>query len=70
MGFLRVVIGKDGVRMENEKVQEVIKWPVPKSAKDMQKFLGLENYYRWFVKDFAKIERPLHKMMRKETKWS
>ena len=39
-----------------------------KSVKDVQKFLGLANYYRWFVKDFAKIVRPLHKMMRKENK--
>ena len=36
----------------------------------MQKFLGLVNYYRWFVKDFVKITKLLHEMMRKETKWS
>jgi len=36
----------------------------------MQKFLGLANYYRQFVKDFAKIAKPLHEMTRKETKWS
>ena len=41
-----------------------------KSVKDMQKFLGLANYYRRFVKDFAKIVRPLYEMMRKENKWS
>ena len=34
----------------------------------MQKFLGLENYYRWFVKNFARITEPLHKMMRKDVK--
>jgi len=39
-------------------------------VKDVQKFLGLANYYRWFVKDFAKIERPLHEITRKENKWS
>ena len=43
---------------------------MPKNVKDVQKFLGLANYYRWFVKDFAKIARPLHEMMRKENKWS
>jgi len=43
---------------------------VPKSVKDVQKFLRLANYYRWFVKDFAKIARLLHEMMRKEIKWS
>jgi len=46
VGFLEVVIEEDRVRMEKEKVQGVIEWPVPKSVKDMQKFLGLENYYR------------------------
>ena len=70
MGFLGVIIGEDGVRMEKEKVQGVIEWPVPKSMKYVQKFLGLANYYRWFVRNFAKIARPLHEMTRKENKWS
>ena len=43
---------------------------MPKSVKDVQKFLGLANYYRQFVKDFARIAKPLHEMTRKEMKWS
>ena len=70
VGFLGVIIGENRVRMEKEKVQGVIEWPVPKSVKDVQKFLGLTNCYRQFVKDFAKIARPLHEMTRKENKWS
>jgi len=46
----------------------VIEWPVLKNVKDIQKFLGLANYYRWFVKDFTRITRPLHEIMRKEIK--
>ena len=65
-----MIIGEDEVRMEKEKVQGVIEWPVLKDVKDVQKFLRLANYYRWFVKDFAKIARPLHEMMRKENKWN
>ena len=68
--FLGVIIGEDGVRMEKEKVQRVVEWPVPKSIKNVQKFLELANYYRRFVKDFAKIAKPLYEMTRKETKWS
>jgi len=70
IGFLGVIIGEDGVRMEKEKMQGVIEWLVPKNMKDIQKFLGLANYYRQFVKDFAKIAKPLYKITRKETKWS
>ena len=69
VGFLGVIIGKDGVRMEKEKVQGVIEWPIPRNIKDIQKFLGLANYYQWFVKDFAMIAKPLHKTTRKGKKW-
>ena len=70
VGFLEVIIGLDGVKMEKEKVQEVIDWLVPKSVKDVQKFLGLANYYRQFVKDFARVAKHLYEIMRKDTKWN
>jgi len=47
-----------------------VDWPVLRSVKDIQKFLELANYYRWFVKDFAKIAKLLHKMTRKDVKWN
>ena len=45
VGFLGVVIGLEGIKIEKEKVRGVLKWPTPKCVKDVQKFLGLENYY-------------------------
>ena len=70
VGFLGVIIGDDGVQMEKEKMQGVIEWPVPRNMKDVQKFLGLANYYRWFVKDFVMIAKPLYKTTRKDKKWN
>ena len=70
VGFLGVVIGLDRVKMEKEKVQRVVDWPVPRNVKDVQKFLGLANYYRQFVKDFTRVAKPLHEMMRKDVKWN
>ena len=67
--FLGVVIGLDEIKMEKEKVETVLDQPVPKSVKDIQRFLELENYYKRFVKDFAKIARPLHDLTKKEQKW-
>ena len=43
--FLGVVIGPEGTKMEKEKVKGVLEWPTPKCVKDIQKFLGLVNYY-------------------------
>ena len=53
--FLGVVISPKGVEMQKEKVEEVLKWPASRNVKEMQKFLGLTNYYRRFIKDFTRI---------------
>ena len=66
--FLGVVIGLRGVEMQKEKVEGVLNWPVPRNVKQVQKFLGLANYYRRFIKDFAKIAALLHILVRKEQK--
>jgi len=67
--FLGVVIGLEGIKMEKEKVKEVLDWPTPKCVKDVQKFLGLVNYYCQFIQGFATIARPLYDMVRKDQKW-
>jgi len=64
--FLGVVIGPRGVKIQREKVKGVLNWPVPRNVKEVQKFLGLANYYRRFIKDFAKLVVPLHMLVRKE----
>jgi len=55
--------------MEKEKVEGVLSWSEPKNMKDVRKFLGLANYYRRFIKDFAWIARPMNILMRKDLKW-
>jgi len=67
--FLGVVIGLEGIKMEKGKVKGVLEWPTPKCVKDVQKFLGLANYYRQFIEGFASIARPLHDLVKKDKKW-
>jgi len=69
VGFLRVVIGLEGIKIEEKKVKEVLEWPTLKCVKDVQKFLELANYYHQFIKGFASIARPLHDMVKKDQKW-
>jgi len=69
IGFLGVVIEPNGIKIEKEKVNGVLSWPEPKNVKDVRKFLGLTNYYRRFIKDFAQVARPINMLMRKDVKW-
>ena len=64
-----VVIEPEGIKMEEEKIKGVLEWPTPKSVKDVQKFLGLANYYRQFIEGFATVARPLHDLVKKDKKW-
>jgi len=69
VNFLGVVMGEEKIEMEENKVAGVLNWPTPKTVRDVRKFLGLANYYRCFVKDFAKLAQPLNNLTRKEEKW-
>jgi len=62
------VISPKGVEMQREKVERVLNWLAPRNIKEVQKFLGFANYYRRFIKDFAKIAALLHVLVRKEQK--
>ena len=67
--FLGVVIGPKGIEIQREKVEGVLSWLAPRNVKEVQKFLGLANYYRRFIKNFVRIAAPLHVLVRKEQKW-
>jgi len=69
VGFLRVMIEPERIKIEGDKVKGVLDWPTSKYVKDIQKFLGLENYYHQFIKDFASIARLLHDIVKKDQKW-
>ena len=57
--FLGHIVGNGGVKPDPAKVQAVQEWPVPKTAQEVRQFLGLANYFRRFIKDYAGIADPL-----------
>ena len=63
------MIGLEGIKIKEEKVKGVLEWPTPKYVKDVQKFLGLANYYCQFIKGFVSMARPLHDIVKKDKKW-
>ena len=70
--FLGHVVSSTGISTDPSKTDLVANWPTPTSCKDVQKFLGLANYYRRFVSGFASIAKPLHRLTEKTAKfkWS
>ena len=57
--FLGMIVSHDGIKMDPEKVDAILKWPEPTNVKQVCAFLGLGNFYRRFIKDYAIISCPM-----------
>ena len=66
------IITKNKVMMDPSKIEKVKNWQIPNSAKQVQQFLGLANYYHHFIKNFAEIASPLYQLTTKNNlfKWT
>ena len=63
------VISGEGITPNPGKVKDIQEKRRPRSVKDVRSFMGMVSYYRRFVKDFAKISRPLTELTKKDVRW-
>ena len=69
VAFVGHILSTDGITTDPAKTEKVAKWREPTSRREDQQFLGLANYYRRFVQDFAKIAKPLHRLTKKTARF-
>ena len=61
--FLGHVVSSGGVATDPAKVAAVAGWVRPETVKELRRFLGFCSYYRRFVKGYASLSAPLHKLV-------
>ena len=67
--FLGHMVGRDGIRMMEDKVKAIAEWPEPKNVRDIRAFLGTAGYYRKFIKDFSRMASPLSELTKETVKF-
>ena len=68
--YLGMILGHGKVRIDPNKVNMVAEWPIPKTKKEVQKFLGFTNFYCHFTKEFSGVVKPITKLTGNELwKW-
>ena len=66
--FLGKVVSQSGISPNPASVEKVQKWPKPTSSKEVMSFLGLANYHRAHIKNFAGLAEPLYQLTKKREK--
>ena len=63
--FLGRVVSGDGYRMDPDCVRAVekLKEQIPKTVGEVRKLAGILSYCRRYIKNFAKIARPIYNLL-------
>lgn len=68
--FLGYQVTKQGMKMNNERIDAINNMPHPTNKKQLQAFLGVVNYYRRFVRNFAQTAAPLYALLKKDVRFN
>src|SRR6266702_1568593 len=53
--FLGIIVSDAGIKMDPAKVKGILEWLASTNVKGVHSFLGLANFYRRFIKDYAQV---------------
>jgi RNase H-like domain found in reverse transcriptase/Reverse transcriptase (RNA-dependent DNA polymerase) len=68
--FLGVRVMQGQVQMDDTKIEKVRNWRRTTNVTEVRKFLGFTGYYRYFIKDYSKLARPLLQLTHLLTPWT
>ncbi len=62
--FLGFTVCKEGVKPNDDKIECIKSWPVPKNLTEVRSFVQFCSYYRRFIRSFSTRAAPLNGLMR------
>ena len=67
--ILGVIVGKEQVKMEQDKIKAVKEWKISTKVKDIESFLEFANFYQRFIQNFSYMAKLLNELKGKK-KWT
>ena len=63
VNYLGHVVSENGIKTDPDKIEALASWPESNNVKELCSFLGFTGYYRRFIKNYAKIVKPLNNLL-------
>ena len=67
--FLGHIISDKTVRPDHDRIEAILRYPAPKTQKQLRKFLGVCNFHKQFIINYASYVEPLLVLLRKGNRW-
>ena len=67
--FLGIVISVDGIWPAERKIGAIQEFQTPKTRKQLRSFLGLTNFFKRFIENYALVAAPLYDLTSDKTKF-
>ena len=64
--FVGVTISKDGIRVNDKRIKAINQIKEPTTKRELQKVLGVFNWNRRWIPNYAAIAKPLYILLRKD----
>ena len=64
------IVSETGLKLDDEKVRAIIEIPSPQSKEELQRFLGMVNYFSQFIPKQSEMTAPLRQLVKKEAAWT
>jgi len=68
--YLGYVLQNNSVQISAKHTEAISKFPQPRNVTEVQRFLGLTNYFRRFIRDYSIVAKPLYNLLKKSTSFA
>lgn len=63
--YLGYIVGQGCLKTDRSKVEAIEKFPLPKSPRQIRRYIGMTGWYRQFIPNFADLAAPLTDCLKK-----
>ena len=67
--YMGNIASESGLKPDDEKIRAILEMPVLESKEELQRLLGMVNYFAQFIPNQSTITAPLRQLLKKDVDW-